>query len=150
MVRHRSRKRPMHSINVVPYIDVMLVMLVVFMITAPMLTEVTEGVRVNLPVAAKSDPVETQGQEPFVVTVDREDRYFVGGRKDVVTSDDLFARAAAIMRREPATQVLVKGDRAVDYGAVIQVMALLRQAGAPTVGLITERVDISSFEDHKQ
>lgn len=140
MAHHRSRKHPMHSINVVPYIDVMLVMLVVFMITAPMLTE---GVRVNLPIAAKTDAVETEGKESFMVTVDQDGHYFVGGQKDVVTSEDLFSRAAAILRREPTTQVLVKGDRAVDYGAVIHVMGLLRQAGAPSVGLITEGADIA-------
>lgn len=142
MARQRSRKRPMHNINVVPYIDVMLVMLVVFMITAPMLTE---GVRVELPKATKSDPVDTQGKEPLVVTVDRNGRYFMGS-KEPLTSDDLLSKTTTILRREPTTQVLVKGDRAVDYGAVIQVMGLLRHAGAPTVGLITEQTDVTSLK----
>ncbi|CAK0781136.1 Tol-Pal system protein TolR [Gammaproteobacteria bacterium] len=139
MARHRVRKRPMAQINVVPYIDVMLVMLVVFMITAPMLTE---GVRVDLPGAAKSEPVQPKdNKEPLVVTVDREGRYFMGRQEESVTNEDLLSKVAAVLRREPTTQVLVRGDRSVDYGAVVQVMGLLRQAGAPTVGLITDQAN---------
>ncbi|CAK0750402.1 Tol-Pal system protein TolR [Gammaproteobacteria bacterium] len=136
MARHRSRKRPMSQINVVPYIDVMLVMLVIFMITAPMLTE---GVRVNLPSAAKSEPVDTQNKDPLVVTVDRDGHYFMGNEKNLVTNEELLSKTAAILRHDSNTQVLVKGDRNVDYGAIVNLMGLLRQAGAPTVGLITDQ-----------
>ncbi|CAK0768993.1 Tol-Pal system protein TolR [Gammaproteobacteria bacterium] len=141
MARHRTRKQPMSHINVVPYIDVMLVMLVVFMITAPMLTE---GVRVDLPGAAKSEPIQPKNnKEPLVVSVDREGRYFMGRQDDVISSEDLLSKVAAVLRRDPTTQVLVRGDRAVDYGAVVHVMGLLRQAGAPTVGLITDQSEFS-------
>jgi len=141
MARHRTRKQPMSNINVVPYIDVMLVMLVVFMITAPMLTE---GVRVNLPGAAKSEPVQPKdNKEPLVISVDREGRYFMGRQEDATTGEDLLPKVAAVLRRDPTTQVLVRGDRAVDYGAVVHVMGLLRQAGAPTVGLITDQSEFS-------
>ena len=125
----------MSQINVVPYIDVMLVLLVIFMITAPMLTE---GVRVELPAAAKAEPVDNKGKEPLVVSVDREGRYFLNKQEAPVTREDLLPKVAAMLRLDPATQVLVKGDRAVEYGAVVQLMGLLRQAGAPTVGLITD------------
>lgn len=137
MARYRARKKPMSQINVVPYIDVMLVMLVVFMITAPMLTE---SVRVNLPHATMADPVENHDQEPpLVVVVDQEGRYFFMGRaEELYERAELTAKVAAIIRRNPTIQVLVKGDRAVNYAAVIDLIDLLRRAGAPTVGLITD------------
>jgi len=137
MARNRTRKKPMSQINVVPYIDVMLVMLVVFMITAPMLTE---GVRVNLPHATMAAPVENHESEPpLIVTVDQAGRYFFMGRaEELYTGAELAPKVAAILRRNPTIQVLVKGDRAVNYAAVIDLIDLLRHAGAPTVGLITE------------
>ena len=136
MARRRARKQPMSQINVVPYIDVMLVMLVVFMITAPMLTE---GVHVTLPEAAKAEPVESNDKEPLVVTVDQNGHYFLGKGEDAITDDDLLPKVVAVLRRDPTVQVLVKGDKAVGYGAVVHVMGLLRQAGATTVGLITDQ-----------
>ena len=136
MARRHVRKSPVSQINVVPYIDVMLVMLVVFMITAPMLTE---GVRVNLPGAAKSEPVTPDNKEPLIVTVDKSGQYFLGTQETVITATELLPKVMAVLRREPTTQVLVKGDRAVDYGAVVRVMGLLREAGASTVGLITDQ-----------
>lgn len=136
--RHRSSKRPMAQMNVVPYIDVMLVLLVIFMITAPMLTS---GVKVDLPQAAKSEPVDTQGKEPLVVTVDANGRYYLnsGQAEHPLGPDDLLPKVAAALRQDPTTQVHVKGDRAVDYGAVVYLMDLLKKAGAPTVGLITDQ-----------
>ncbi len=138
MARRRVRKQPMSQINVVPYIDVMLVMLVVFMITAPMLTE---GVRVDLPGSAQSEPVEDNNKEPLVVTVDRTGRFFLGNQEQAITDADLLPKVMAVLRRDPTTQVLVKGDRAVDYGAVVHVMGLLRRAGASKVGLITDQAE---------
>lgn len=137
MARPRIRKKPLSQINVVPYIDVMLVMLVVFMITAPMLTE---GVRVNLPNSTIADPVENHETEPpLIVTVDQAGRYFFMGRsEELYSSNELIPKVTAILRRNPTIQVLVKGDRAVNYAAIIDLISLLRQAGAPTVGLITE------------
>ena len=132
----RIRRKPMAEINVVPYIDVMLVLLVIFMITAPMLTQ---GVQVDLPQAA-SEPVDRQDMEPLVVSVDVEGNLYINigdapdQPKDAAT---ITARAAAVMRRRPGTPVMVKGDDKVDYGRVVEAMALLQRAGAPSVGLIT-------------
>ena len=126
------RKKLMSEINVVPYIDVMLVLLVIFMITAPLLSQ---GVKVDLPRAA-SRPVDVQDRETLVVTVDREGRYFLDDKR--LLPDELGKKVAAILRLRPQTPVLVRGDRRVDYGEVVKVMTLLQGAGAESVGLLTE------------
>ncbi|OGI37337.1 MAG: protein TolR [Candidatus Muproteobacteria bacterium RBG_16_64_10] len=126
------RKKLMSEINVVPYIDVMLVLLVIFMITAPLLSQ---GVKVDLPQAA-SRPVDVQDRETLVVTVDREGRYFLDDKR--LLPDELGKKVAAILRLRPQTPVLVRGDRRVDYGEVVKVMTLLQGAGAESVGLLTE------------
>ena len=126
----------MAEINVVPYIDVMLVLLVIFMITAPLLTQ---GVQVDLP-QASSEPIDRQQQEPLVISVDAEGNHYinVGDNPDQpVDAATLTARTAAVLRRRPDTPVMVKGDENVDYGRVVEAMALLQRAGAPSVGLIT-------------
>jgi biopolymer transport protein TolR len=122
----------MSEINVVPYIDVMLVLLVIFMITAPLLSQ---GVKVDLPRAA-AQPVESQDQETLVVTVDRQGNYFLDDRR--ITSEELRRKVAAILRLRPKTPVLIRGDRQADYGEVVKAMTLLQSAGAPSVGLLTE------------
>ncbi len=127
----------MSEINVVPYIDVMLVLLVIFMITAPLLTQ---GVKVDLPQVA-AEPVDTQQKEPLVATVDAEGNFYlsVGDEQDQpIDPDTLVQRVAAVLRHQPQTPVLVRGDTRVDYGTVVNIMALLQKAGAPSVGLITE------------
>jgi len=127
----------MSEINVVPYIDVMLVLLVIFMITAPLLTQ---GVKVELP-QADARPIEDDAKRPLVVTVDGAGDFFVtydDDRSKAVDADDLLHHAAAIIQQNPGIPVLVKGDRQVDYGRVVQAMVLLQAAGAPSVGLITE------------
>jgi biopolymer transport protein TolR len=137
MARQRIRKRPMAEINVVPYIDVMLVMLVIFMITAPLLTQ---GVKVNLPEAA-AEPMEDPDNEPLVVSVDADGNLYlnVGDTPDAaVVAEDLVQTVAAVLRRQPQKSVLVRGDHAADYGAVVSAMVLLQRAGAPGVGLVTE------------
>ncbi len=126
------RKKLMSEINVVPYIDVMLVLLVIFMITTPLLTQ---GVKVDLPPAA-SRPVEVQDRETLVVTVDREGRYFLDDKR--IGADELGKKVTAILKLRPQTPVLVRGDRRVNYGEVVKVMALLAAAGAESVGLLTE------------
>lgn len=125
------RKKLMSEINVVPYIDVMLVLLVIFMITAPLLTQ---GVKVDLPQAA-ARPVDVQDRETVVVTVDREGRYFLDDRR--VSTEELGRQVAAILKARPQTPVLIRGDTRADYGVVVRLMALLQGAGAPSVGLIT-------------
>ena len=133
----RTHRRPMSEINVVPYIDVMLVLLVIFMITAPLLTQ---GVKVDLPQVA-AEPVDTQQKEPLVATVDAAGNFYlsVGDEQDQpIDADTLVQRVAAVLRHQPQTPVLVRGDAKVDYGVVVNIMALLQKAGAPSVGLITE------------
>lgn len=128
----RRRKKLMSEINVVPYIDVMLVLLIIFMITAPLLTQ---GVKVDLP-QASAKAVDTQDQETLIVTIDRDGRYYLDDRR--VSAEELRRKVQGILRARPKTPVLIRGDRKVDYGQVVRVMALLQAAGAPSVGLITE------------
>jgi biopolymer transport protein TolR len=133
----RVRRRPMSEINVVPYIDVMLVLLVIFMITAPLLTQ---GVQVELPKAA-AEPMKTEQPEPLVATVDAQGRIYlnIGGNEDKpIDADTLVQRTAAVLRNKPGTPVMVRGDSKADYGSVVSVMTLLQKAGAPSVGLVTE------------
>ena len=126
------RKRLMSEINVVPYIDVMLVLLVIFMITAPLLTL---GVKVDLPQAA-TQPVDVSDRDALVVTVDREGRYYLDDER--LAPDALSKKVAQVLKLRPQTPVLVRGDRSAHYGEVVKVMALLANAGAGSVGLITE------------
>ncbi|MCL5668464.1 MAG: protein TolR [Gammaproteobacteria bacterium] len=136
-VKQRTRRAPMAEINVVPYIDVMLVLLVIFMITAPLLAT---GVKVELPEAA-ANPIERESKEPLVVSVNAAGEYFlnVGDNNDKpVDENTLVQRVAAVLRNQPGTPVLVRGDKNVNYGRVIRAMTLLQSAGAPSVGLVTE------------
>ena len=138
MIRHkRTRKKPMSEINVVPYIDVMLVLLVIFMVTTPLLTQ---GVAVELP-QASSQPVPDLNKEPLIVTVDVDGNYYVsiGDEQDKPIDHELLVqRVAAVMQYKPGTPVLVRGDAQVSYGKVVVAMALIQKAGAPSVGLLTE------------
>jgi biopolymer transport protein TolR len=135
--RQRIRKRPMSQINVVPYIDVMLVLLVIFMITAPLLTQ---GVKVELPQAA-TETLDAEQNEPLVLSVDADGLFYLnigGDPKEALQPDIILARTAALLREKPKTPILVNGDRGVEYGRIIQAMVLLQQAGAANVGLMTE------------
>jgi biopolymer transport protein TolR len=140
MHQKRQRRKPIAEINVVPYIDVMLVLLIIFMITAPMLTQ---GVQVDLP-QASANPVEPSedNSEPLIVSVDANGLYYVGiGDKQdkSIATEQLFSKVKAVLKRSPNTPVMVKGDTAVDYGSVVTLMTLLQDAGAPSVGLITQQ-----------
>ena len=128
----QRRRRLMSEINVVPYIDVTLVLLVIFMITAPLLTQ---GVQVDLP-QTSAKPIDVQDRETLIVTVDRDGRYYLDDRR--IGADELKRKVAAILRARPKTPVMIRGDRNVNYGQVVKAMALLQSAGAPSVGLITE------------
>ena len=143
-MRQRIRRnRPMSEINVVPYIDVMLVLLVIFMITAPLLTQ---GVKVDLP-QAPARTLDRSQEEPLVVTVDAEGRYFLnwGERQnDSLAPDVLLTRVGALLRYRPGVAVIVRGDRSVPYGEVVALMALLQRAGVPSVGLMTEHPDVGA------
>jgi biopolymer transport protein TolR len=137
MARRLRTRKPMSEINVVPYIDVMLVLLVIFMITAPLLTQ---GVKVELP-EADARPMEDDAKRPLVVSVDGQGALFItydDDRTQAVDDEGLVQRAGAIIRQNPGIPVLVKGDRAVDYGRVVAAMVLLQEAGAPSIGLLTQ------------
>lgn len=134
----RNKKhRPVAEINVVPYIDVMLVLLIIFMVTAPMLMQ---GVKVELP-EASSDPVENQDSEPLIVSIKSNGELFLnlGSEEDLsVSLATIKQRVSVVLRRSPKKPVLIWGDKAVPYGEVVTLMAALQAAGAPSVGLVTE------------
>ena len=132
-----GRRKPMAEINVVPFIDVMLVLLVIFMITAPMLTQ---GVQLDLP-QVSSEPIESQEErEPLIVSVDREGAYYLmmGDDEMTVGLEELGDRVIILLERQPDTQVLVRGDRFVPYGEIVALMSTLQTAGVANVGLISE------------
>lgn len=137
MLKKRQAKKLVSEINVVPYIDVMLVLLVIFIVTAPLLQQ---GVAVDLPQAsAKSLP--PSAKEPIIVSVDKEGRYYLNiadRPQSVIEAEDLSVRVAAELQRHAERKVFVKADQKVDYGKVVGAMVLLQQSGAPSVGLVTQ------------
>jgi biopolymer transport protein TolR len=137
MAQTSRGRRLMGEINVVPYIDVMLVLLIIFMVTAPLLTQ---GVKVELPKAA-AEPIEPQRLQPLVLSVDRAGRLYlnVGAQPQAALNEEAVASLATqALRGNPERQVLVKADTAVAYGRVVQAMVILQQAGASKVGFITD------------
>jgi biopolymer transport protein TolR len=138
MAATMKKRKLMAEINVVPYIDVMLVLLIIFMVTAPLLTQ---GIKVELPKAGAEPIEDVSNQPPLVVSVDAEGNLFinVGDNEDEpATGRDIVARVAAVLRNRPNTPVLVKADRAVAYGNVVGAMVLLQQGGAENVGFVTD------------
>ena len=139
--RQRRKRRMISEINVVPYIDVMLVLLIIFMITAPL---ITQGVNVELP-KAPSDVLSPSELEPIIVSVDARGDVFVDISEvpDKPVDDQTLTRLlAVVLQRSPETEVLIEGDSGVGYGRVVEVMSLIQAAGAAKVGLITEPVDL--------
>ena len=137
MPRHRKR-RAVAEINVVPYIDVMLVLLIIFMITAPLLQQ---GVEIDLP-QANANPLPPEQREPVVLTVSKNGEYYlnVGEQvKDPISEEVLVHRVAAVLKYQPETPVLVRGDKDVDYGSITNAMVLLQTAGVEKVGLMTDQ-----------
>lgn len=142
-----ARRRPMSEINVVPYIDVMLVLLVIFMATAPLLAQ---GVKVDLP-NVDSKPLPVDEEDPLVISVDAKGRIFVntgmprpGPGGDLGTRATIFSledQVRKIVRARPDIPVFVRGDQGVAYGQVIRVMAVLQRAGKANVGLMTDPVE---------
>ena len=136
-MRQRNKKRPMSEINVVPYIDVMLVLLIIFMVTAPLLSQ---GIKVDLPQTA-SEPLPPNEKEPVIVNVDKEGNYYInyGDNQDKpVAPDVLVNRVSALLKYQPGIPVLIGGDANVPYGQVVQAMSLLQSAGVPSVGMMTD------------
>lgn len=142
MLKKRTKRAsPVSEINVVPYIDVMLVLLVIFMITAPMLTQ---GVTVDLPKAA-SETIKSADREPVIVSVDKDGQYYLNisdNPGEPIDARTITVRVAAELelakQSKQVLNVLVKGDEGVPYGKVITAMTMLKQAGAGQVGLITD------------
>jgi len=139
-MRRTGKRKPVSEINVVPYIDVMLVLLIIFMITAPLLQQ---GVEIDLP-QASANPLPPEQREPLVISVSKAgDLYLnIGDSIDKPIDDELLAnRVAAVIKNHPQTPVLVRGDKAVNYGRVTEAMVLLQAAGVEKVGLMTELLD---------
>ncbi|MGB1200572.1 MAG: protein TolR [Cognaticolwellia aestuarii] len=135
---NRVRRRKVAEINVVPYIDVMLVLLIIFMVTAPL---ITQGVKVDLP-QADAEPLSKDMKPPLVASVDAQGNYYlaVGTSKNKpMSAEEVATLVAAHLKLEPDTPVVVNGDGAVSYDAVIQLMVMLQKvAGVPSVGLMTD------------
>lgn len=133
----RRRNRMVAEINVVPYIDVMLVLLVIFMVTAPMLEQ---GVEIELPEAA-SEPLPVEpNQEPVVVSVDADGAVYlnVGEASQPIDLPTLGDQVAKIIRQRPDAQVTLRGDGSVAYQQIMQVMSTLQGAGATNIGLVSQ------------
>lgn len=134
--RRGGRRQPMAEINVIPYIDVCLVLLIIFMVTAPMLQS---GVDVDLP-QAEAKTLDTQETLPIIVSIRADGAVYVdvSNSGDVQVSDDeLIPKISAAVADKPGIQVLIRGDESVAYGRVVTVMASIKQAGIPSVGLMT-------------
>ena len=136
-----QKRKLMGEINVVPYIDVMLVLLVIFMVTAPLLTQ---GVKVELPKAGAEPIPDVPDHTPLIVSVDVEGNLYIntGDDEDSPKSGKVIAaHVGAVLRNRPDTPVLVKADRAVPYGNVVGAMVLLQQGGADSIGFVTDPLD---------
>ena len=136
----RKRRRPVSEINVVPYIDVMLVLLIIFMVTAPL---VTQGVKVDLP-KAQAEALKQDDTPPLIASVNAQGEYFLNvgdSQQSAMSAEDLATLVAKQLQLEPETPVVVKGDNAVPYGDIVGLMVLLQKAGVPSVGLMTDPAD---------
>ncbi len=151
MTPARRGKRLMAEINVVPYIDVMLVLLIIFMITAPLLTQ---GIKVDLPKAgAEPLPQEMSEQQMLVLSIDKSGSFYLNigeDEKSPIEPSSVVERVSTVLRREPKTAVLVNADRGVPYGIVVEGMVLLQQAGAEKVGFITDPAEARRAEQKRQ
>lgn len=140
MKAKRHKRRRISEINVVPYIDVMLVLLIIFMVTTPLLSQ---GVKVNLP-RAVAKTLTDQNITPIIVSVDASGQYFLNIATTPtapISSSDLQNEVSTALSANTARKVYVRADQSVQYGDVITAMALLQQAGADTVGLMTDNPD---------
>ena len=139
MSEHRKR-RAIAEINVVPYIDVMLVLLIIFMITAPLLQQ---GVEIDLP-QASANPLPPEQRDPVILTVNKIGEYYlnIGEHIADAISEEVFVhRVAAVLTDQPEAPVMVRGDKNVSYGSVTNAMVLLQTAGVDKVGLMTDQPD---------
>jgi biopolymer transport protein TolR len=136
-MRKVYRRKPMSEINVVPYIDVMLVLLVIFMVTAPLMTQ---GIKVELP-QATSEPITIRDEfETLLVAISRDGSIYMNiGQKGLPTTlSDISEDAKKILDANPNIKVLIEGDKSLSYGKIVEIMEVLRQSGASGVGLVTQ------------
>lgn len=136
-----QKRKLMGEINVVPYIDVMLVLLVIFMVTAPLLTQ---GIEVELPKAGAEPIDDVPNHPPLVISIDAEGNLYVnvGDNEDEpISGKEVVARVGAVLRNRPDTPILVKADRSVPYGNVVGAMVLLQRGGAESIGFVTDPLD---------
>ncbi|WP_394176708.1 protein TolR [Thalassotalea litorea] len=136
----RAKRKRVAEINVVPYIDVMLVLLIIFMVTAPL---ITQGVKVDLP-QADAEPIDQDSKTPLVASVDINGNFYlnVGDSKtEPLAPEELATLVVAHLKVEPDTPVVVNGDGNVSYNSIIQLMVLLQKSGVPSVGLMTDSVE---------
>jgi len=141
MIMQRIKRKPLSEINVVPYIDVMLVLLVIFMITAPMLTQ---GVKIKLP-QVKTSTISHQSSLPVIISIDKDGKYYLNDenqKNQSLSLENVLIRVLAetkiATQENKKKQILVRGDQSVAYGEVISLMALLKNSGITDVGLMTE------------
>ena len=141
ILKHKRHYRAKAEMNVVPYIDVMLVLLVIFMMTTPVLEQ---GVEIDLP-SAQAQTLDFTNSEPVVVTVDKQGSYSIniGDGQNTLPASTIIARVAAAISLNPEIQVMVRGDRSVAYGKVVELMGFLQTAGVEKVGFVTESPDLS-------
>lgn len=135
----RKKRRMVAEINVVPYIDVMLVLMVIFMVTTPV---ITQGVKVDLP-KSKAEPIEQlkDNKTPILATIDEAGLYYFekdGVQKGPFNAEALQSEVISTLTIEPGTQVIIKADGRVDYNSVIQLLNMMKDAGATAVGLMTD------------
>lgn len=137
-MRVRARRKPMSEINMVPFIDIMMVMLVAFMVAAPM---ISQGINVQLP-KANSMPMEVpKGKEPLIVSIKADGNYYLNlgdGDKKTLSLEVISEQVARIKQVRPDVLVLIEGDERVSYGKVVAVMASLQSVGVSDVGLMTD------------
>jgi biopolymer transport protein TolR len=140
-MRKNKRRKPMGEINVVPYIDVTLVLLIIFMITTPMLQT---GVEVDLPKAESATVEQKEGLPPIVISIKKEGQYYInvdGVTDNQIQPEEINEKVTKVLSTNKSPQVLINADKSVDYGSVVTVMASLKNAGIPNVGLMTQSYD---------
>ena len=145
-IKIRNRRKPMSEINMVPFIDIMMVLLVAFMITAPMMTQ---GVKVELPKTSSDNIALPEDKEVLVISIKADGSYYmdVGSDHDkAVNLSSLTEKVSKVVSARPGTQVLIQGDTSVAYGSVVQLMAGLQNSGISHVGLVTDPVAVGMEE----
>ncbi|MGI9283161.1 MAG: protein TolR [Endozoicomonas sp.] len=146
MARSRTRRKPMSEINMVPFIDIMMVMLVAFMVSAPMLTQ---GVKVELPKTTSKPMPLPDDAKTLIISIQSDGKYFIdlgGNQESAKGMDDISDKVGKVLSASSDTQVLIKGDRTVNYGSVVELMAKLQEAGVNDVGLITDPASLDEGE----